>query len=233
MSLVLALETSTAHASVALCDGDQVLASHSSSNPKTHSEFFNPAIQKCLDQTGVKLSEIELFAVGSGPGSFTGLRVSASIIKTFSMTFQKPLVAIDSLTLLKQEALLRGAVDKKILCLLNAHKNMNYVALFSGDQVELTPQAMTVVELNSLNFGSSQPVLCLGEGFTAYETRLSMPFLSQIRRDPQHSDTPLAQTLAFFGQAQAKLGRTIEWNSYEPLYIRASEAEENLKSKSY
>jgi tRNA threonylcarbamoyladenosine biosynthesis protein TsaB len=233
MPNVLALETSTAQASVAICAGSKVLASEASSLPKTHSEFFNPAIERCLSRAGLQLSDIELFAAGSGPGSFTGLRVSASIIKTFSMTYQKPMVAVDSLTLLKEEARVRGAKDTKILCMLNAHKNMNYVALFSKDSIEIPPKAMTISELNQLKMLSDQPVLCVGEGFTAYQNQWTEPFLSQVYRDSRYSDVPLAQTLAIFGQIKAKLGQTIEWNSYEPLYIRASEAEENLKLKSY
>ncbi len=233
MPRVLALETSTAQASLVICSDEKILAHESSSSPKTHSEFFNLAIERCLAQAQLQLSDIDLYAVGSGPGSFTGLRVSASIVKTFSLSFLKPLVVVDSLTLLMEEARARGASDEKIVCLLNAHKNMNYLALFSKSSVEIYPCARTIAQINLLDFQSSQPVLCVGEGFLAYESQFSNQFISQIRRDPIHSDIPLAETLAVCGQRNAKLGQTIVWNSYEPLYIRASEAEENLKSKSY
>ena len=233
MPRVLAIETSTAHASLVIFSDDKILAREASSTPKTHSEFFNPAIERCLAQAQIQLSDLDLFAVGSGPGSFTGLRVSASIIKTFSLSFQKPMVAIDSLTLLMHEARARGSVDAKILCLLNAHKNMNYLALFSGNSVEISPCALTIPQINSLDLKSDQPVLCVGEGFVAYENQFTQNFLRQIRRDSKHCDIPLSETLAKSAQNMAKLGQTIVWNSYEPLYIRASEAEENLKSKSY
>lgn len=232
MKKVLALETSSAHASVAVCLEGQILATETSTSLRTHSEFLNPAIDRCLVKAGFPLDEIDIFAAGLGPGSFTGLRVASSIAKTFALTFQKPLVAIDSLTLLMLEARLRGALDQKILCLLNAHKNMNYTALFDEDQFEISPVALTINEINSLNLQSESPVLCVGEGYLAYEKFFADSFTSQINRFPEYSDYPLATTLALFAEEKVKKSQTIEWNSFEPLYIRASEAEENQRVKS-
>jgi tRNA threonylcarbamoyladenosine biosynthesis protein TsaB len=232
MTKILALETSTAHASVAVCVGREILATETSTSQRTHSEFLNPAIERCLLKSGLALTDIDAFATGSGPGSFTGLRVSASIAKSFAMTFQKPLVAIDSLTLLMQEARLRGAQEQKILCLINAHKNMNYTALFSDEQVEITPHALTIDELNKLDLHSEVPVLGLGEGFLAYEKLFSDSLKSQVIRLNQYSDYPLATTLALLTEEKLQKNQTIEWNSFEPLYIRASEAEENQRLKS-
>ncbi len=229
---VLALETSTAHASVAVCRGDQVLATESSTSQRTHSEFLNPAIERCLMTAGLTLSQIDCFATGSGPGSFTGLRVAANIAKTFSMTFSKPLVVIDSLTLLMLEARRRGAREQKILCLLNAHKNMNYTALFSEKINELKPCALTISELNQMELNSEGPVLCVGEGYRAYDRLYSDQFRSQLLRDESYPDYPLASTLGLACEEMIKRGQTIEWNLFEPLYIRASEAEENQRVKS-
>jgi tRNA threonylcarbamoyl adenosine modification protein YeaZ len=232
MTRVLALETSTAHASVAVCAGGHVLATETSTSQRTHSEFINPAIDRCLQKAGIGLADVDVFAAGLGPGSFTGLRVSGNIAKTFSMTFKKPLVTLDSLTLLMMESRRRGAQEPKILALLNAHKNMNYTALFSSDQVEIKPCAMTISDLNQLDLQSSSPVLCVGEGYLAYEKFFAEAFKSQIVRQSEFSDYPLASTLGLAAEDLLKKNQTIEWNLFEPLYIRASEAEENQRLKS-
>lgn len=232
MKKILALETSTARASVAVCQGNQVLCSEFSTSQRTHSEFINPAIERCLQRAGFQLNDIEIFAAGSGPGSFTGLRVAANIAKTFSMTFQKPLVVLDSLTLLMLEARRLGAQEENILCLINAHKNMNYTALFAEKNIEIPPSALTIAQLNQLTFQSESSVLCLGEGYLAYEKLFESSFLSQVTRRDEFPDYPLATTLGLAAEELLRRNQTIEWNLFEPLYIRASEAEENQRFKS-
>jgi len=229
---VLALESSTTVASVAICQKSQVLATESSSSLRTHSEFLNPAIERCLQKANLTLIEIDLFACGVGPGSFTGIRVAASIAKTFALTFQKPLVSLDSLTLLMETARLQGETTEDVLCLINAHKNMTYTARFTGHKVTLSPTALTIPDLNELLSTAKGPVLCLGDGYRAYEKDLSPHFLQTIQRNPDCSDFPLASTLGILAPELFKLNQTNEWNLLKPLYIRASEAEENQRVKS-
>ncbi len=233
---VLALECSTSVASVAIGEESQnkvqILATESSSSQRTHSEFLNPAIERCLHQADLALKDIDLFACGIGPGSFTGLRVAASIAKTFSLTFQKPLVCMDSLNLLMQTARYQGLSAKNIICMINAHKNMTYTACFSEGIMIQAPTALTIAELNALNIWDDSPALCLGDGYRAYERLFSEDFLARIERNPEAPDYPLATTLAALAPELLKSNQTIEWNLLKPLYIRASEAEENKRVQS-
>lgn len=229
---VLALESSTACGSVAVLVDGKVLSFEQSMNSRAHAEFMNPAVDRCLREAQVKLSEIDVFACGLGPGSFTGLRVSGNIAKSFAMNFKKPIVAMDSLTLLRD-----GAVAQKkfpgesYLCLINAFKNMVYVSCFAGPDVVVAPKAMTIPEVCDLIESFSGPALGLGDGFAAYPELGQASFLSKIQRDSSYSDYPLASILATCAEQLAFLGQTIDWKSFKPLYIRASAAEENLKLK--
>ncbi len=229
---VLALESSTSVASVAICRQGQVLVTESSASQRTHSEFLNPAIERCLMKANLQLEDIDLFACGVGPGSFTGIRVAISIAKSFALTFQKPLVAMDSLTLLMQTARHQGEQTEDVLCLINAHKNMNYTARFLGETMTLEPNAMTVPELNQLIASAENPVLCLGDGYRAYEKFFSPEFFQATIRNPDCSDFPMATTLGLLAPILQEKNQTIEWNLLKPLYIRASEAEENQRVKS-
>ena len=94
---ILALETSTNLGSIAVLSNDSVLFTKSSSYPKNHSELIHQFIEQGLSECNLKLSDFNIFAVTSGPGSFTGIRVAVNTGKTYSYVFKKPLVGIDSL----------------------------------------------------------------------------------------------------------------------------------------
>src|SRR5437868_12256809 len=98
--IVHAMETSTQLGGVAVIKDGQVLATESSLRQKSHSEVLNRFVQNCLTKANLKLTDIDAFAVGQGPGSFTGIRVAANAGKSFSYVYSKPLVTIDSLVLL-------------------------------------------------------------------------------------------------------------------------------------
>lgn len=227
--IVLAIESSTAAGSVAISKDRQVLAFEKSMSQRTHSEFINPAIEKCLQKSGVSLSQVDVFAVGIGPGSFTGIRVAINIGMTFAMTFQKPMVAMTSLEILKVQSKKIPDLPSRILCLINAHKNMCYLSFFEKDKTLVEPTALPIKDIESLILKTSDLALGLGDGFKAYEKLWSSSFLKQIRRDQTVEDHPLATTLSLCAEDLAKRGQTIEWKLVKPLYIRASEAEENLR----
>lgn len=225
---VLALETSTSRASVAISSGNRILASEVSMVLRTHSEFLNQAIERCLKISNLNLNDIDLFAAGSGPGSFTGVRVAGNIAKTFSLLFEKPIVTLDSLKLLYLESK-SDSVDQ-YLCLLNAHKNMCYVSLYdkSGEEL-INPTAMTIPEIQKIKLTGQ--VLGLGQGFTDYQKAFNSEFLAKVFRSSEIADLPKAEVLAKNSETLAISGSTKDWKSFSPLYIRASEAEENLKLK--
>lgn len=223
---VLALETSTLLGGVAVIKNGQVLASESSQRQKSHSEILHPFIETCLQKAGLTLTDIDVFAVGQGPGSFTGIRVAANAGKTFSYIYNKPLVTVDSLMLLATPV----KSDLPVLAMLNAFKNMVYFGLFdvSGDEpVYLKgPLAIPVLYLKTL---VSESVLVVGDGYTTYQEYFSEDLKPLLHRDAQYQDHPQAETLGLVAEKRARNHQTIEWNSFLPLYIRASEAEENKR----
>lgn len=224
---VLALETSTLLGGVAVIKDGQVLAAESSRRQKGHSEVLHPFIDNCLKKAGLQLTDIDVFAVGQGPGSFTGIRVAANAGKAFAYAYQKPLVTVDSLTTLA------SAVTSKtlpVVAMINAYKNMVYFGMFdmSGDEpVYLKgPLAIPVLHLKTL---IDQDVLVVGDGYDTYKDYFADELKPWLHRDPQYLDHPQVETLGLVAEKRARNHQTIEWNSFLPLYIRASEAEENKR----
>ncbi|HCQ14713.1 MAG TPA: tRNA (adenosine(37)-N6)-threonylcarbamoyltransferase complex dimerization subunit type 1 TsaB, partial [Cryomorphaceae bacterium] len=103
MALILALETSTKNCSVALADGDQILAAkEESSDQYIHSEKLHLFIQEVLQWAGKKPAELSAAAVGMGPGSYTGLRIGVSAAKGLCYSLGIPLIAVNGLQLLAE-----------------------------------------------------------------------------------------------------------------------------------
>jgi len=226
--IVLATETSTAQGSVALIQDSQVLVLESSMQQRAHSEFVNPAIERVLQKSKLNLENVDVFATSTGPGSFTGIRVAGNIIKSLSYSFSKPMVALDSLALLALPARFQF---KNILTIINAYKNMVYFSVYNNGQLLMGPAVVKVVDLDQTLAALEGPILCLGDGYNSYEKTFSTTLKNRLIRDEKFSDYPSASTLGLEAVQLAKLNKTIEWNSFVPLYLRASEAEENLRLK--
>ncbi len=227
--LTLALETSTALASVAILENERCLVQKSSLRQRSHSEFVNQAIDDALNEAQKKLIDLDLVAVGQGPGSFTGIRVAANIAKTLSFNFGKNLLWQDSLTLL---AMALPRLNKPVLTIINAYKNMVYCNLFRFQQNSYlpvwTPQALTLEDLQKK---IQQPVYVVGDGYAAYESIFPLQLKSLMEFIPSASQYPQAQTLGLICHNRAKSGEKNSWTQYLPLYIRASAAEENMQLK--
>ncbi|WP_413612816.1 tRNA (adenosine(37)-N6)-threonylcarbamoyltransferase complex dimerization subunit type 1 TsaB [Bdellovibrio sp. HCB-110] len=224
---ILAMETSTLVGGVAVVIDGKVVAEENSLRQKSHSENISPFVDHCLLKAGIKLEDIDVFAVGQGPGSFTGIRIAANAGKTFAYSFTKPMVTIDSLVLLAYQA---RASQKPVLAMINAYKNMVYLGLFdmTGDEPRYIkgPDAIPVRELKN---HIHQDCVVVGDGWDAYHEYFPAELSEKLSRDSALPDHPLASTLAIMAEQRALKGQTLDWKSFIPLYIRASEAEETKK----
>lgn len=94
---ILAVETSTEFASVCCLENDTVLSEKKESGNQAHNQLLFDMIEEVVNKSGITLSMIDLFAVGTGPGSFTGLRVGASAVKGIAMGLSKKIIAVPSI----------------------------------------------------------------------------------------------------------------------------------------
>lgn len=224
---ILALESSTQRASVCLSLNNKCVE-EVSMRQRSHSEFFNPAIEKLLSDAKISLDKVDYFAVGIGPGSFTGIRVAGNIAKTFCYLYQKKMITVNSLELLALQVKSKGLV----LSIINAYNNLIYAGLFNVDHgLVLTVKEPQVVDINTLETWIQSPVTVLGDAYDIYNNFFSDNFKSKILRNSQYLDFPQSSVLAERAVELIKLNKTLEWNLYLPLYLRASAAEENLSRK--
>jgi tRNA threonylcarbamoyladenosine biosynthesis protein TsaB len=126
---ILALDTSTSHLTIAVLDGEKVLATFHEKVDRNHSSMLIPMIDKTLKIAKTKLKSIGGFCIGVGPGSFTGLRIGVATIKGLAYPSGKPIVAVPTF-----DAVARNVTGYEgVICpVLDARKNKVYAALYES-----------------------------------------------------------------------------------------------------
>jgi len=234
--IILACETSTLLGSVAVLENDKILSFEESLRQNSHSEVLNLFIEKALLKAGKKFSEIDLFATGIGPGSFTGIRISLNTIKTLAYCFDKPVIGINSLHTLATQAVnlinTSEFLNYPVISMINAYKNMVYVSEYKLINNFLTeikkPEVVRVQKLT--DYITEKSVIC-GDAYLTYEKYFSDTLKKNIIRLENITDEPHAKTTGQLAFELQHLKHT--WNQLLPLYLRASEAEENLQGIKY
>jgi tRNA threonylcarbamoyladenosine biosynthesis protein TsaB len=228
---ILAVETSTMFGGIAIMDESEGLLAELRLNIRsTHSERLMTGINLLLQQAGLKIQDIDVFGVATGPGSFTGLRIGLSTMKGFSYATGKPLVSVPTL-----EAFAWNFPYSvhPICVMLDARKKEVYAAVFRWRQTGFD----RVIEETSTDPATllkalfDKPVLFAGEGALLYKDMiLEMAGEKAIFAPPQGM-VPSPSNVAFLVLRKAKKGEFSEPVSLVPLYIRKSEAEIKIRGR--
>ena len=147
--LILSVETATLGGSVCITLGATMLACNTGEPRVSHSNTLLRDINGALVESKTKLSEISLFAVASGPGSFTGLRIGIATVKGLAATMEKPCAGIPSLQAVAHAA---GASESTV-ALLPAGRGEVFAQMFSVSTEGL------VMELDSIAHISPETML--------------------------------------------------------------------------
>jgi tRNA threonylcarbamoyladenosine biosynthesis protein TsaB len=232
--ITLACETSTLLGSVAVLKDQTVLAYKDSYRQGSHSDVLNVFIESVLDEAKLKLSDVDLFASGIGPGSFTGIRISLNAIKTFAFCYGKPCIGIDSLSNLAHQCAAEPSLQQlPIVAMINAYKNMVYIGTYKKQGASLiTVKEPSVVRVQNLDAYLESDSYVVGDGFLAYKDYFAQHLKTKLLRPNPVSDEPNAKFLAKLA-VQAGPKATLPWNELIPVYLRESEAEENAKGIKY
>lgn len=131
---VLGIETSGKTASCAIMRGGILLAESTYLTRLTHSQVILPLVNRTLSDCGLTLSDIDLFAVAAGPGSYTGLRIGIAAIKGICAT-GKPCIGVSTLEALAYNTV---AAKGRIISALAARQKVAYFGVYDSDGANLT-----------------------------------------------------------------------------------------------
>lgn len=192
MSLLINIDTATELGSVCITLSGLPIAFTKNESQKEHASFVHTAIAGMLKETGINLTDIEAFAVTSGPGSYTGLRVGMAAAKGFCYALSKPLIAINTLEVMTKAAIdSRGNGEENILfCpMIDARRMEVFTAIYNAEiKSILYPQPLVLKEGIFDNYMTSNKILFFGSGslkFKQLETNDSGIF-SDIKFNATH-----------------------------------------------
>jgi tRNA threonylcarbamoyladenosine biosynthesis protein TsaB len=223
---VLAVDTNTYAGSVALLEDRRLVAEINLNSPRTHSERLLPAIDLALGAGGIAVADLDGFVLAVGPGSFTGIRIGMSTIKSLAMAGGKPVAPVSGLAALAFK--LRRPPGRLICPILDARKGEVYAALFEsgGDGIkEVVPQGVYSPGKWLAAMPSRRVIHFLGTGVGPYREVLSAA-LGTHARFPGRS-LYAAYEAGLLGMERLKAGGGLDYHQVAPLYLRKSQAEEN------
>ena len=206
--ITLALDASTYRGSVAVLDDARVIVELSAPMRGRDAEHLMPAVDRALRDGGTSVADVSRLVCGSGPGSFTSLRIAASIAKGIAAGRDVPVFAVSSLALIVAANVKdgpRGA--RRYLAALDALRGESYIALFEHD-------AGQVRALSGMRRVRSEQVgaLAADEGARAVGPEQSEPWHPHAR-----GTALLLPMLATDGP--------VDLPSWEPIYGRMAEAQ--------
>jgi tRNA threonylcarbamoyladenosine biosynthesis protein TsaB len=216
--VILAIDTASRSCSVAVLDGDAILAEINDVSGQTHSRHLMCMVEQTMAMSAMPFGAIGGFAVTRGPGSFTGLRIGISTAKGLAEAADRPLVGISSLEALAWQV---AQTEATIIPMLDARRKEVYTARYLRQATVLKPLAAEgAMSPEAAVEGLEGPCLLVGDGALAYETRLrktlgphmalALPFQHIIR----------ASTVAFL--ARERLPHMDERMTLTPRYLRPS-----------
>ena len=135
--MLLAFDTATTAVTVALHDGERVVASQTRDDARRHGELLAPGITAVLDESWVPRLDITAIAVGVGPGPFTGLRVGLVTARTLALALDVPVYGVCTLDVLAAEAVDAGVVGEAFLVATDARRKEVYWASYDGQGARL------------------------------------------------------------------------------------------------
>jgi tRNA threonylcarbamoyladenosine biosynthesis protein TsaB len=219
---ILALETTGDLCSVAVQDTSGLLVERVFRHRMHLSERLVGDVDALLADAGTNLASIDAFAVGIGPGSFTGVRLGVMTAKTWANILGKPIVGVNALDALAWEA---GPWPGIVVPVIRARPGAVYASIYrptaDGPIPDADPALLTAPELVERIAGYGEaPVLLLGDGLkkTAAELESS---LNERGITPAFgpTDAPRASTLAAIAVQRLANGQADDALALVPLYV--------------
>jgi len=130
--VLLAFDTATPAVTVALHDGERVVATHLTVDARRHGELLAPGITAVLDEAWVPRQDVTAIAVGVGPGPFTGLRVGLVTARTLALALEIPVYGVCTLDVLAAQAADEGLLGSPFLVATDARRKEVYWASYDG-----------------------------------------------------------------------------------------------------
>ncbi len=233
---VLGVDTTAGIAAVSLIKDETVICEYSVNSGNTHSRTLLPMIESVLKSAEKKVSDIDLFALAAGPGSFTGVRIGAAAVKGLAFADNIPCIGVSVLEAVAESF----SALKGIVCpVINARRGQVYCAVFScdgkGTPERLTPDDTLMAEDLSklLSQFDGEDIYFAGDG-----TDIVLPYCEglSVLRTPAVMNCQSAVGVAMLGKRIYLTAPEEEKAKYDhfnlsPIYLKKPQAEREREER--
>ena len=213
--MLLAIDTATERASLALDDGAEILAEYNWRSANNHTVELSPQVEHMLRNAGVRADALEALAVALGPGSFTGLRIGLAFAKGFALAHALPLLGVPTLDIVAHA---QPPLDGVLLAVLSAGRGRIAAGAYrwseAGWQADGPARITTWDEL--LRDGEAGAVYVCGEIDAAARETLG----EQVSFATPPLNVRRAACLIAIARQRLVSGQTDDPNALAPLYLR-------------
>ena len=225
---ILSVDSSSVTASVAITEKGKVLAENFINNGLTHSQTLMPMVEKTIQESGISIKDIDLFAITHGPGSFTGVRIGIASVKGMADALGKKCVAVSTLEAiaepLKSEDVIACAV-------MDARCNQVYTAICNNVNRLCEDKAVLIDELGEELKQYDKMIVFIGDG-----SALCHEKLCKIIQNCEVAEEKIryvhGSSVGFVAEGKIKNGEEpINSANLVPFYLRLPQAERELKLK--
>lgn len=233
---ILSLDSSATCASASIYDTvDNKLVGEFFINTKlTHSQTLVPMIDALLKSTNTAVEDIDYYAVNTGPGSFTGIRIGVSVVKGMATALDKPCVSISTLESMAYNFI--DADDIVICACMDARRNQVYNALFSinvGTVSRMCQDRAISVELLIDELAVlDKKVVLVGDGASLCYNSIIKNKISDVFLATESKRYQTASSVALCALNSIDKNDVLNASALMPTYLRPSQAErERLKKE--
>ncbi len=225
---ILAFDTASDRASLALLEGPEVVAELRLQAHQRHSELLLSSVDFLLDRMGWQIGELGLVAVGIGPGSFTGIRIGIATALGIAQSLSIPLAGISGLDAIAYQI---AAYTDRLAVILDAQREQVFYAEYQAINGRIRPigkpRLLSRLDLEPL---LAQGRLCIAGDVTPYATKVSH---TEQRDRPRllAVDLFLAPAIGRLAWSSKRTWRSGKYLKCEPLYIRPPDAFKNKTRK--
>ncbi len=214
---ILAIDTVTEGCSAALLVGEAVYGRFEVT-PRGHTQHILPMVDQLLVEHSCKLGELDAIAFNRGPGSFTGLRITAGVVQGLAYGADVPVIPVSSLAALAYARYMTDG-EQQILAAIDARMGEVYwggyhivddLPVLQGEERVIPPQQLECVEGTWVGVGS---------GWKTYQEPLQHQFGGQLTSVDGEA-LPSAETVVRLALPELEQGRVLSAVEAQPLYLR-------------
>lgn len=209
-------------------------ASRPLKNRKTHSQTLLPMLDEMLKMSEIDIDSVDVVAVASGPGSFTGLRIGCATAKGLGLALGKPVVPVPTLEGLAYN--LCGT--ESIVCpIMDARRGQVYTGIYEFEENELKvlkgQMAVAIEELGQMLSEYDRRVVFLGDGVPVFKDALIKRIMpgKDISFAPCSMNRQRAASIAALGIRYYRDGKFETAAEHRPEYLRVSQAERERRER--